>query len=220
MKVILCTMVLWLVGSAMAVPIPVIITLTAFNHGQWQLGYPYTATIDEFVGVPVMCDDYFHGGFPGDTWQAETTQLSSTDYSLLRFSNLPNAVNLYKEAGWLLMQTAVTPSIEYTGINQVVWFLFDANAPLTDPYAAFWLAAGQNELNLGFPGVDFSKVLVFTPLLRIDPNPNGPQEMMYVELTEGTLTTGGENVPSTPEPGTLVLLAGGLLGVWGRWKLA
>ncbi len=220
MKLSLCVMILLVVGSAMAAPFPINFTLTAFNNGQWQLGYPYTATIGPFVGIPVMCDDYVHGGLPGDTWRTFATSLGSTDYSDLRFfTGTLSSANLYREAGWLLMQTGANPT-QLTGINQVVWYLFDPNFTLTDPNAAKWLALGLAERLAGFPGVSFTQLLVFTPVFRLDPDPTHPQEMMYFGADFGTLGTGNANVLSTPEPGTLALLAGGLLGVWGRWKLA
>lgn len=84
---------------------PGTIVFTSFNNNIWQLGYPYAATINGVAGVAVMCDDWEHGGLPGQTWRANYTNLVTGNLSLLRFNRLPNATTLYQEAAWLLLQT-------------------------------------------------------------------------------------------------------------------
>src|SRR5579871_1090943 len=59
---------------------PVEFKFIGFKDGQWQNGYPYA--IQPLGGSStsilfVMCDDYFHGGTVGDTWEANITQLGS-----------------------------------------------------------------------------------------------------------------------------------------------
>ena len=59
----------------------VTIVFTLFQPQGWQVGYPYTATINGVPGFSVMCDDWAHGGQPGQTWKANFTDLGSGDLS-------------------------------------------------------------------------------------------------------------------------------------------
>ena len=203
MKVKFLVTVALLLGATAVFAAPVTITFTAFQApNQWQLGSPYVATVNGVPGVWVMCDDWEHGGLPGQSWLANYTNLGTGNLSLLRFNQLPNALTLYQEVGWLLLETRVTPAGQtWTDINVAVWHILDSNAPLTAG-GAYWLGQAQNEASLGFPGTNFSQVAVYTPLVQYDTNVDGPQEL---------LTT-------VPEPGTLLLMAGGLAGLASRLK--
>ena len=146
-----------------------------------------------------MCDDWAHGGLPGDTWQANFTDLGTDNLSLVRFNQLPNALTLYQEAGWLLIQTRVTTPPQWTDINVAVWYIFDNSTPLT-PNAQNWLALVQQEANNGFPGINFHQIAIYTPVNQFDMNVEGPQELLRL----------------VPEPGTLVMLVSGMIGLLGR----
>ncbi|HVO63511.1 MAG TPA: PEP-CTERM sorting domain-containing protein [Terriglobales bacterium] len=184
------------------------IVFTSFQYNQWQLGYPYTATVNGVAGVWVMCDDWEHGGSPGQEWQANVTDLGTGDLSLLRFNQMPEALTLYQEAGWLLLQTEVTPSTEWTDINFAVWHIFDSSVPLS-LNAQYWLGQAQQEAQLEFPGVNFNSVTIYTPLNQYGLGSNGnldpdaPQELLTI----------------VPEPGSLILLGGGLLTLWRAKRL-
>lgn len=204
MKKLIALLGLMFVTSAVCFATPVTIVFTSFHFNAWQLGYPYTATVGGVQGVAVMCDDWSHGGLPGQTWQANFTNLGTGNLSLLRFNQLPNAGTLYDEAGWLLLQTKAQPSTQWTDINIAVWFTFDKNTPLT-PGAQNWLALAQQEANNGFPGVNFSEIGIYTPLNQYGTahgklDPGAPQELFTV----------------VPEPATLLLLAGGFAGLLSR----
>ena len=178
------------------------LTFVGFQPGGWTVGYPYTITANG-DSVAVMCDDWVHGGAPGDTWQANFTNLGTSDLSLLRYNQLPGALTLYDEAGWLLLQTKVAPPTEWKDINYAVWHIFDPSAPLPGTGPLYWLNLAQQEANIGFPGVDFYQIGIYTPINQYDPNPNGPQELMTI----------------VPEPGTLLLLGSGLAGLLARKRL-
>src|SRR5208282_1521905 len=96
---------------------PVNVVFLSFNGGLWQWGYPYSASVQGVGDIPVMCDDYAHGGSPGEMWLANSTDLGSGNLSLLRFNNLPGALNRYDEAAWLLLETQTTPKSAWRDMN-------------------------------------------------------------------------------------------------------
>jgi hypothetical protein len=208
-----------LCGAMYAYAGPVEFTFLAWNDGNWQNGYPYA--IQEVGGsgavIDAMCDDYIHGGEPGDMWEANITNLGTGNISLTRFNTTPGLtalypLMLYDEAGWLLLETQDVQSSEWKQMNYAVWNIFDPSAPCNSDCES-WLQAARNEAQHGFPGVDFYKVYIVTPTSQHDPDPNSIQEFMYIgEDTHG----GGSDQQTTPEPGTLVLLGSGLVAAFGR----
>jgi hypothetical protein len=210
-------------GAVCAYAGPTEFTFVAWNNGQWQNGYPYV--IQPTNGptgsiLAVMCDDYFHGGMPGDMWEANITQLGSGNISLARFNKFvsgPSALSplqLYDEAGWLLLQTQLLPSSQWQAINYAVWFLFDPGQTPCNGACEMFLADAQNAAQMHFPDTDFDRVYIITPVNQYDPDPHGPQEFLALGSDSGLGI--GEEGTSVPEPGTLLLLGSGLVGVLGR----
>src|ERR1039458_3289259 len=204
--------VLLLLAAVPASATPVEVTLLNYGSGGvWENGYPYYLVVPGVgIGItPAMCDDYFHGGNPGDKWAANITNmgtLPTTAVNLVRFNQTRNYITLYDEAGWLLLETRVNPIGDWKDINYAVWHIFDSNSPL-DQGAQAWLTAAQIEAGKGFPGVDFFLVDILTPVNQHDPNPNDPQEYMFFAGGQPPNAIGGPIQPvQTPEPGTLVLL--------------
>lgn len=218
MRKLLILTALLMCGSVYVFAGPTEFTFLGWNDGNWQNGYPYfiTETGGNDAIIDAMCDDYVHGGMPGDQWDANITNLGSDNIQLTRFNNLagPNALYplmLYDEAGWLLLETQDYSNSNWMEMNSAVWNIFDPAAPC-DSTCQQWLTAAQNEAKIGFPGVDFNKVYIVTPVNQHDPDPNSMQEFLYL----GESGSGNGQGQSTPEPGTLVLMGTGLLALVGR----
>lgn len=220
MRRLLLLSVLLMCGAVYAFAGPEEFTFLAWNNGNWQNGYPYEIQETNNPSgsvIAAMCDDYLHGGQPGDTWFANITNLGTDNISLTRFNNIPGSFSLYPlmlydEAGWLLLQTPDTQTSQWLPINSAVWNIFDPAAPC-DNLCQAWLQAAKNEAQMGFPGVDFNKVYIVTPVNQHDPNPNDVQEFLYIGEDPSSQ---GNGLQSTPEPGTLLLMGTGLLAAVGR----
>ncbi len=202
---------------------PVEFTFIAWSGGQWQNGYPYV--IQPTGGEPdsilfVMCDDYVHGGFPGQQWEANITQLGSDNLDLARFNleagdDALSPLLRYDEAGWILLQTLVQQPNQYQGMNYAVWNLFDPSAPCNQD-CEMWLSDAEMAAQHGFPNTDFNRVYIITPVDQHDPDPNSPQEFLALGTDSGLINL--QNSPTVPEPGTLLLLGSGLVAILGGRK--
>lgn len=205
---------------AFAGPSQTTFSLLQFNGGNWENGYPYYGAEDGNSTVPLwlMCDDYAHGGSPGQSWQAYVTDLGGwtfEDNSYTRFANPATAAGYgnYRLAGWILLQTLDTQSNQWLDMNEAVWHIFDPNAPI-DSGGLEWIVSAQAQARLGFPDTDFNKVYIVTPTNVKDPDPNSIQEFMFIG-NDPTSSSGGP-AGTTPEPASLVLLGSGALAMFAR----
>jgi hypothetical protein len=90
-------------------------------------------------------------------------------------------------------------------MNFAVWHIFNPSVPIT-PNAQLWISAAQSEANRKFPNVDFSNVMIGTPV-NIDAPPTGDQEFMWII-----------HPSNVPEPGSLLLLGTGVLAAVSRLR--
>lgn len=208
-----------LCGAVYAYAGPVEFTFLAWNNGEWQNGYPYIIQEDggPNAAIAVMCDDYVHGGQPGDQWEANITDLGTGNIQMTRFANLPGStalypLMLYDEAGWILLETQMEQQSQWKEMNYAVWTIFDASAPC-DATCQGWISAAKNGI-VGLPQNYFNDVYIITPVDRKDPDPNSAQEFMTIGA--GSNGFGADSAQTTPEPGTLILMGTGLLAAFGR----
>ena len=193
--------VLFVVGAAAAAFADPAEVRFADLGGQSQNGvytYPYYLTINNGPETAMICDDYLHTSNVGDTWQANLTNLGTGDLSNTRFGNL----TAYQEAGFLLMQINGSNQNEWGNINFAVWKIFDPNVDMGGTPSGslgpdYWYNLA---LTTDVSNMDFSGVEIVTPTNAQDQN--GDQEFMYL----------------TPEPGTLMLIGSGLIGLFSQRK--
>jgi hypothetical protein len=206
-----------LCGAVYAYAGPVEFEFLSWNDGNWQNGYPYQ--IQEIGGtgaiINVMCDDYIHGGQPGDMWDANITNLGTGNISLTRFNTTPglNALYplmLYDEAGWILLETEQEQRSQWKDMNYAVWTIFDPSAPC-DSACLNWISAAQGAVKL-LPQSYYDDVYIVTPVNQHNPDPNSMQEFMFI----GQNSLGNDAQQTTPEPSTLILMGTGLVAAFGR----
>jgi len=206
-----------LCGAAYAYAGPVEFEFLAWNDGMWQNGYPYV--IEQVGGgqaaLDAMCDDYVHGGQPGDMWMANVTDLGTGNISLTRFNTTPGLtalypLMLYNESGWILLETEQEPQSQWREMNNAVWNIFDPSAPC-DSTCRAWISAAQGIVP-HLPQTFFNDVFIVTPTDQHDPDPNSIQEFMYI----GQSSLSGADQQTTPEPSTLILMGTGLFAAFGR----
>lgn len=200
----------FMVAVAFSLSIPVradqvSVVLTGVSGGVQGGVYtsPYYATVGGVANTQIVCDDYEHAVYMGESWTAQVSTFS--DLSQVRFQqgSASATLQLYEEAGWLFMQLFNPTNSSSTGnISFAIWEIFDSAVsgtagwtggtnPATAPVgsAEWWLAQAQGQT--WYAG-EFNNLEILTPV-----NPTSPQEYFVM----------------TPEPATLGLLAIGLLGL-------
>ena len=156
---------------------------------------PYTATIAGTPGsVQVICDDYTHDSYVGETWNAYVSSFPSlTD---VRFTGSSETQN-YDEVAYLaniLFNLDGTNNAEADALQFAIWDVFDPSAIATSTcFGAvsqdcvnYWLTmAASQSYYVG----EFPNILIYTP-----ESSGNPQEFIV----------------ETPEPGALLLLLTGV----------
>ncbi|HTR46596.1 MAG TPA: PEP-CTERM sorting domain-containing protein [Verrucomicrobiae bacterium] len=170
---------------------------------------PYTATINGNT-TPVICDDYSHDSYVGESWTAYVSTLANPTY--VRFTG-GNETQTYDEVAFLanILFGLSGNNKEADALQYAIWYL--TGSPSTqatisalsffndssDVYGIqYWLnQAGSQQYYSG----EFSNILIYTPT-----SGGNPQEFIV----------------RTPEPATVLLLGlalAGLLMLKRRQKL-
>ena len=199
------------------------VQLTLVNGGNDVLGgvyvgpYNFTGTSNgQTVPLQLVCDDYSHDVFPGETWTSTTSSYTALNISSLQFSG--STLQSYLQAAWLTQQIfANLGNAQLVGWMQyALWDLFTAGASSglsqsDQNQVNTWLANAAANYNCA--ACDYSNVLIYTPVPGTQkPGSDGlPQEYLGIDGPGGG---GSGNTTGAPEPATLLLMATGLSGLF------
>jgi hypothetical protein len=162
--------------------------------------YPYSVSVNG-IATSLLCDSFDNTMSLGETWKAtETPFLQGIANSLFG----PSMTADYKAAG-LIFKSMLAGTLTATKANWAIWGLFSANARAQSQFTitgaaaidASYLALASSAKNSAFNGL-----VLYTPIAGTQSMDAGtPQEFI--------------GFSAVPEPGTLMMLGTGLVGLAG-----
>jgi hypothetical protein len=223
--------VLWLTPSVKADNLDLVSPGNGVNAANVYVG-PYQGTINNGPVTPIVCDDFTHDSFVGETWQATATNLGtgnlgSTGTTLYgkQFGAAIATVD-YDAAAYLtteLLSPNLSPTAQ-TDLQYAVWYLFDPTnvASYLGGFGTTYsglLSAAEGDVAAAFlaeanpatalTAAQLAEFTIYTPT-TVTSCPNGAGQCGLPQ----------EFIVQTPEPSTLLLLGAGLcfLAVMARRK--
>jgi len=209
------------------------LTLTLNNGGNYTMGgvfvgpYNFTGTTSggQTMSLQLICDDFQDDVSAGEHWNAVTSTFPTLSNVQFLVSGSPNTAG-YQEVAWLAEQMfANIGNAQIVGqLQWAIWDVFDPGISNHDPYGVIsaadqcaingngctntnsWLAQAVLNASTG----NYLNLIIYTPVTGSQvPVSDGPPQEYFGDP------------PPMPEPGTLVLISGGLFSLIGfRRKLS
>jgi hypothetical protein len=152
---------------------------------------PYYGTVGTQTGVPIVCDDYWHEVYIGESWMANVNTFSTLSQARFQGATAGATLLMYEEAAFLVEQLGSNPSAA-NDISFAIWSIFSSGVPATGN-SAWWLNYASSQTYT--PG-EFANFIILTP----QDNSQGSAQEYLVK---------------TPEPATFLLLGSGLFALVG-----